>query len=123
MLGDRMLIARTHLPLFDSRGWPLCAGRVAAALGGGEPRLQRLPALRLAFDCATLSPADDENGRLAICPTIGWFLYSAGRLFRLAEDQARIFCFLLDDGLALTRVYLPLVAVRYCLARVTVGEL
>jgi hypothetical protein len=97
---------------------------VAAALGGGgEPRLQRLPALRLAFDCTTPSRADEEHGRLGICPTIGWFLYSAVRLFRLADDEARTLCFLVDDGLVLTRMCLPLIAVRCCPARVTVGVL
>jgi hypothetical protein len=55
------------------RRWSACAERLAAALGGGrELCFHRLPALRLAFDCTTLSPADDERERLAICHAIGW---------------------------------------------------
>jgi hypothetical protein len=58
----------------DTGGHALYAWRrlVAVAESSAFTHLHRLPALRPAFDCASLSPADDERGRFVICWTIGW---------------------------------------------------
>jgi hypothetical protein len=68
------------------RCWPASALCLASALGGGgELRLHRLPAPRVVFGFTTLPPADDERGRHAIFPTIGWLSHVRTCHFSIRE--------------------------------------
>jgi hypothetical protein len=57
---NRLVLTRTHLPLWEPRRWPAIAVRLAAALGTGPGRrLHRLPTQRLALGDTTLPSAHD----------------------------------------------------------------
>ena len=78
----RLLIARTHLPLWDLRRWPAVVVRLAAALGGGGgSRLHRFCALWLAFGGTTLTSTDDERECRAICQTTDCLSHVRARHF------------------------------------------